>query len=269
MTSIQAVILGVIQGITEFLPISSSGHLIIFPATLGWREHPLAFDILLHLATFCAIILYFRRDWVMILRGGILSIKERKLSGDTHRILFWYILLASVPVMIFGSMAAKSAEYYFRNPVLVALMLGIFGVVLYVSEAVGRKEKSLEDITWQIALLIGLAQMFAIIPGVSRSGITISAAIALGMKRDGAVRFSFLLGAPIIFAAACYSLLSFEGIREVLSSSGLLWGFAASFISSMAAIHFLLKFIRRYPFTVFAVYRVIISIILAIIFIGK
>ncbi len=266
MATFESVILGIIQGLTEFLPISSSGHLIIFPSILGWREHPLAFDILLHFATFCAIILYFRKDWIIILREGLLSVKERKLEGPEHRKLFWNLILASIPAMIFGCMVAKTAEYYFRNPVLVALMLGLFGVVLYVSEAIGKKDKSLRDITWQIALLIGLAQMFAIIPGVSRSGVTISAALALGMNRDSSVKFSFLLGAPIIFAATCYSLLSFEGIKSLLSSPALLYGFAAAFLSSITAIHFLLRFIRRYPFTIFAVYRLVLSVVLVITF---
>ncbi|MBL7071647.1 MAG: undecaprenyl-diphosphatase UppP [Candidatus Omnitrophica bacterium] len=262
MTNVESVVLGVIQGITEFFPISSSGHLIVFPYLLGWQEHPLAFDIMLHFATFFAVLLYFRRDWINILREGFLSIRERRIEGNEHRKLFWCIFLASIPTVIFGSMVAEGAEYYFRNPILVALMLGLFGVILYIAEARGKKNKSLKDITWQIALLIGFAQMFAIIPGVSRAGVTITAAIALGMNRDSSVRFSFLMGAPIIFAAGCYSMMGFAKMGGLLPPAVLIPGLISAFLSSMIAIHFLLRFVKRHSFTPFAVYRVVVSVII-------
>lgn len=264
MSAIQSIILGITQGLTEFLPISSSGHLIIIPRIIGWKGHSLAFDVMLHFATFCAIIIYFRREWIEIFREGFLGIREKRLMASEKRRLFWGIVIATIPAAIFGSLVAEEAEYYFRNPLLVALMLGIFGIVLYISEVYGGKNKSLRDITWQIALLIGLAQMFAIIPGVSRSGVTISAALALGMNRDSSVRFSFLLGAPIIFAAGCYSARGLAEISNVISWGALLAGFIASFLTSIIAIHFLLGYIRRHSFTIFAIYRLMLSVAIAI-----
>ena len=253
MPLLQSIILGFIQGLTEFLPISSSGHLLVLPWIFGWKGHPLTFDIILHFATFCAIIIYFRKDWIKILREK----------------LFWYIIMASIPAMIFGGIIVLKGGASFRNPMLIAIMLGVFGLVLYIAESYGKKDKSLKDITWQIALLIGLSQILAIIPGVSRSGITISAAILLGINREGSVRFSFLLGAPIILAATCYGLTDLAGIRDFVSYPVLFAGFFAAFLSSMTAIHFLLKFIKRYPFTVFAVYRLAASAIIVMILLGR
>jgi undecaprenyl-diphosphatase len=265
------IILGLIQGLTEFFPISSSGHLVILPWLFGLKAHPLIFDIILHLATFCAVIVYFRRDWIGILREGLLSIRERNLKGPIQRRIFWAIIIASIPGVIFGSIFGSIIEDYFRSPMPVAVMLGLFGLVLYAAEIYGKKDKSLADITWRIALLIGISQMFALIPGVSRSGITISAAIALGMNRDSSVRFSFLLGAPIVFAAACYSIGTGNLAKafESFPWQPLLAGFAASFASSLIAIHFLLKFVRRHPFTVFAVYRLALSAAIIIILLCK
>lgn len=279
MSAVQSIILGITQGLTEFLPISSSGHLIIIPRLIGWKGHSLAFDVMLHFATFCAIIIYFRREWMEIFRDGFLSIREKRLMASEKRRLFWGIVIATIPAAIFGSMVAEEAEYYFRIPLLVALMLGIFGIVLFISEVYGGKNKSLKDITWQIALLIGLAQMFAIIPGVSRSGVTISAALALGMNRDSSVRFSFLLGAPIIFAACCYSIgglvlrsLGEGGLAEInnlIPWEVLLAGFTASFLTSIIAIHFLLGYIRRHSFTVFAIYRLAIAVVIVVVLLWR
>lgn len=276
MSSIHSIILGLIQGLTEFLPISSSGHLIILPWLLGWKEHPLMFDVMLHFATFFAIITYFRKDWINILRDGFLSIREKGPGGPNQRNLLWYIIIASIPAVIFGSIVGERADYYFRNPIVVALMLGTFGIILYISELHNKKRKPLKDITWQIFLLIGLAQVFAIIPGVSRAGVTISAAMALGINRESSVRFSFLMGAPIIFAAACYSiggfLIQHIGAGESLQIGGiiswqvLLAGFLTSFASSVIAIHFLLRYIRRHPFTTFVIYRLIASVAIVTIF---
>lgn len=269
MSQFHSIILGLIQGLTEFLPISSSGHLIIIPWLLGWKEHPLIFDIILHLATCCAIIIYFRRDWLNILREGFLSIRERTLKGSIPRRLFWGIIIASIPGATLGRMVGERIEDYFRDPMLIALSLGIFGLMLYIIELYGKKNKSLGDITWQVALLIGLSQMLAFIPGVSRSGITITAAIALGMNRESSVRFSFLLGAPIIFAAACYSIGGLGEMDKFFSWQVLLAGFIASFLSSMIAIHFLLKYIKRHPFTMFVIYRLALSVIVITILFWK
>lgn len=260
MSLFQSITLSIIQGITEFLPISSSGHLIVVPWLLGWEAHPLFFDIMLHVAAFCAIAIYFRKEWMKILREGFLSVREKTMNGPVERRLFWYIILAIIPSVIFGGIIGDKAESYFRNPMLVCLMLGAFGVVLYFAELIDKRDKSLGDITWQIALLIGLAQIFAFIPGVSRSAVTIGAALALGMNRESSVRFSFILGAPVIFAAACYHIKDVIKIGNIVPYHIAAAGFIVTFLSSIAAIHFLLSYVRRHSFTIFVIYRILASI---------
>jgi undecaprenyl-diphosphatase len=241
---------GIVQGLTEFLPISSSGHLIILPWIFGLETHPLAFDIILHFGTFFAIVIYFRKEWVRILR------EERKL--------FWYIAAATVPLAVFGLMIGKGVEEHLRNPMFTAFTLGVFGLALYLSELYGKKDRSLKEITLKAALLIGLAQVLAIMPGVSRSGITITAALLLGMNRESSVRFAFLLGAPIIFAAACYSMTGIGTLSGILTWQETLTGFILSFASSMIAIHFLLNYVRNHSFAAFTVYRLLLSLFIII-----
>ena len=260
MSILQSIILGLIQGLTEFLPVSSSAHLIIVPWLFGWKEHLLIFDIILHLATFCAIIIYFRKEWLDILREGFLSIRERTLRDSNQGRLFWGIIISSIPGVIFGSLIGNRVEHYLRNPITIAVTLGIFGLVLYISELYGRKDKSLAEVTWQFSLLIGFSQILAFIPGASRSGVTISTALALGMNRESSVRFSFLMSAPIVFTAACYGIGGLGEINKFLSWQALLTGFIVSFLSSIGAIYFLFKYIRKQPFTVFVIYRLAISL---------
>jgi len=265
MTLFHSIILGLIQGLTEFFPISSSGHLIIIRWFLGLREHPLIFDIVLHGATFCAIIIYFREDWINILREGFISIRRRTLKDSGEGKLFWNLIIASIPAALFAIAFGKEIEHHFRNPMIAALILGMFGLVLYITELYGKKDKPLTELTWQPSLLIGLSQMLAIIPGVSRSGITISMAMVLGFNRESSVRFSFLLGTPIIFAAACYGIGKLTEINSSFSWNILLVGFIAAFLSSIIAIHFLIKYIKRHPFTIFVIYRLAVSVIVVVI----
>lgn len=242
---IHSIILGLIQGLTEFLPVSSSGHLILVPWLMGWQGYSIIFDISLHLATLFAVLLYFRKDWMRIL------LKERKL--------FWYIVIATIPAGLAGLFLGDASEGYFRNPMSVAAMLGLFGLVLYAADAAGKKDKTLKALTPGAALLIGLAQMLAVIPGVSRSGITISMALLLGFNRETSVRFSFLLLAPIVFAAGCKVIMDAVKLHHVLYGAVFFGGFAAAFLSSIIAIHFLIKYIRTRPFTVFVIYRLLAS----------
>ncbi len=222
------------------------------------------FDIAVHLAALFAIVVYFRKDWTILLREGFLSIRERTLEGPGQRKLFWYIVIASIPVVAFGALVADKAESSFRSPLLVALMLGLFGLILYFSQILGKKDKSLNEITLRSSLLIGVSQMFAIIPGVSRSGITMSSAMMLGLNRESSARFSFLLAAPVILAAAVYHIKDFARINEFLPVHVFLGGFIASFLSSILAIHFLLRYVKRHSFTIFAIYRLVVSIIILI-----
>ncbi len=268
MTTFQSVILGLLQGLTEFLPISSSGHLVILPWLLGWREHPLAFDIILHFATFCAIVLYFRREWFGILREGMRSITQRSFKGPVERNIFWCIVVASIPAIFVGGSVGTAMGRYLRNPFSVTLSLGIFGVILYLSELFGRRKKPLSALTLRMALCIGIAQVLALIPGVSRSGVTISAALFLGVDRESSVRFSFLLGAPLLLAAMVYEATGFGGFSNMLRWPTVLVGFTFSFISSLCAIHFLLSYVKRRSLTVFAVYRILVSSMIIIYFLN-
>ncbi|MDP3788851.1 MAG: undecaprenyl-diphosphate phosphatase [Candidatus Omnitrophota bacterium] len=242
---IHSIILGLVQGLTEFLPVSSSGHLILVPWLMGWQENSIFFDISLHLATLFAVLLYFRKDWIHILRN------ERRL--------FWYIIIATIPAGLAGLFLGDRVGEYFRNPLSVAAMLGLFGLVLYAADAAGKKNKSMGMLTLGTTFLIGLAQMLAIIPGVSRSGITMSMALLLGFNRESSVRFSFLLIAPIVLAAGCKGILDMAKIHYALPWAVFFSGFAAAFLSSIVAIHFLIKYIRTRPFAVFVIYRLLAS----------
>jgi undecaprenyl-diphosphatase len=254
-----SVILGLIQGITEFLPVSSSGHLILVPWLMRWKDPGITFDISLHLATLFAVLLYFRKDWINILREGMLSIKERSMDGPLERRLFWYILIATVPAGLAGLFLGDKVEEYFRNPLSIAVMLGFFGLVLYLADSVGRKEKSMGMLTLGASLLIGASQMFAIIPGVSRSGITMSMALLLGFNRESSVRFSFLLIAPIVLAAGLKGAIDIVKTNYVLPWPIFFGGFIAAFLSSIIAIHFLIKYIKTRPFVIFVIYRLLAS----------
>ncbi len=259
---IHSIILGLVQGITEFLPISSSGHLIAVPWLMGWKEHTIALDVSLHLATFFAIMFYFRNDWINIVREGFASIKEKKIAGPLERRLFWYIIVATLPAALAGLLAGDKIEEYFRNPVYIALTFGFFALVLYWADFRGKKEKPLGMLTAAKSFFIGIFQAVAIIPGVSRSGITISGALFLGFDRESAVKFSFLLTAPIIFAAGIYKINEIAAFTSASLWTSFAAGFAAAFISSIIAIRFLLKFVRTHSFLIFVIYRLAASAVL-------
>ncbi|MBN1871109.1 MAG: undecaprenyl-diphosphate phosphatase, partial [Candidatus Omnitrophica bacterium] len=226
-------------------------------------EHPLVFDIILHSATFFAIAFYFRKEWIGIIREGILNLRAGYSSAghDDSRTLL-KIIVASVPILLVGFLYGEKIEYSCRDPFMIALTLGLFGLFLYLAELRGRKDGSMQSITLQAAFIIGLAQVFALMPGVSRSGVTITAALMLGLNRESSVKFSFLLGAPIILSASLYSLKEFGQLCRTISPAALLLGFLAAFISSLITIHFLLTFVRRHSFAPFCLYRIALSLII-------
>ncbi len=246
---IHSIILGLVQGLTEFLPISSSGHLILVPWLMGWEEHSMFFDISLHFATLFAVLIYFRKEWAHIL------LKERRF--------LWYIIAATVPAGLAGLFMGDIVEEHCRSPLSVAAMLGLFGLVLYLADFFGKKNKTLETITLKSYFLIGLSQMLAIIPGVSRSGITMSAALLLGFNRESSVRFSFLLIAPIVMAAGLKSVIDIAKTGYVPLSAPFFSGFIAAFLSSMIAIHFLVKYVKAHPFVIFVIYRLFVSAVIS------
>lgn len=268
MEIFQSFILGMVQGLGEFLPISSSGHLIIthwlFNKDLG-----LSFDVALHWGTLLAVLIYFRNDIGLLFRGFWHSLfrSTRDLESNIYQKLPWLIILASIPAAIFGKLLEDQAATIFRSPLLVALNLAVIGIVIFTADIFGKKEKSLDRIKYSDALLIGLAQALAIVPGVSRSGATIAMALFLSFKRPDAARFSFLMSAPIILGAGLLEAGNFQFGQE---TTQLLVGFISSAIFGFLAIKYLLKYISRNDFKVFVWYRILLAIvILGLYFIKK
>lgn len=265
MDLLQAIILGAVQGLGEFLPISSSGHLILAHWLFG-RDLGLSFDVALHWGTLLAVFIYFRADIFNIIRGFWHSLfkSTRDLEGNIYQKLSWLIIIASVPAAIIGKLLESKAESAFRSPILVALNLAVFGLVILVADKIGKKEKNLDKIKWTDALIIGLLQALAIVPGISRSGATIAAALFLSFKRPDAARFSFLMSIPVIFGAGVLELPNFAKISSVPE---LVLGFISAAIFGFLAIKYLLRYIARNDFKVFVWYRLVLAgLILALYF---
>ena len=204
---VQAIVMGIVQGLTEFLPISSSGHLIIVPYLAGWDDPfitSLAFSVMLHIGTLVALLAYFWRDWLRLVPAGFATIRDRSFNGDADRRLAWLIVVATVPALIVGFLLNDLVEERFREVGLVALMLVVGGGVMYLADHWGAKRYMAVDLTFPKALAIGGAQALALVPGISRSGISISAGLFAGLDRESAARFSFLMATPITAAAAAY-----------------------------------------------------------------
>jgi len=254
MDILHAVILGLVQGVGEFLPISSSAHLVLVPWLLKWGYAGLTFDIALHFGTLFAVVIYFWKDWLHLLYRGFFKPKE---PGGR---LLWYLVLATIPGAVVGYMMEEFAEVFFRNPILIAGMLITMGVVLYVADGEGKKQIDLEHITLKNSILVGLSQALAIVPGVSRSGITMSIALWLGMTREAAARFSFLLSAPIILGAALVKVPRVIANPSMVDA-GFLIGMAVAGVAGLAAISFLLRYIQTRSFLPFVIYRFGLAIV--------
>jgi len=259
MHPLLAILLGFVQGLTEFLPISSSGHLALLEHYLKVEGGGLSFDILLHVGSLLALLLYFRADWLSMLRAVFRPTPYNRLD----RRLFFCLIAASIPGGLAGVLLKHMAETVFRQPRRIALLLGGVGVLLVLAEKLARHRRPLTNLHLGDALLIGFSQALAIMPGVSRSGITMTTALFLGFTRETAARFSFLLATPIIAAAGLYDLLKwFKHPPEHLSFYVGVMGFLAAFLSSYLAIRFLLRFLRRHTFIPFAVYRLLLALVI-------
>src|SRR4030042_2175488 len=246
---LEAIILGVVQGLTEFLPVSSTAHLILFPWFLNWggEINTLTFDVALHAGTLLALILFFWRDWLELI------FKKQRLFG--------LIILASIPAGIAGCCLNDIAENDLRKPLLISVMLIGVGVLMLVAEKT-NKHKHIEKIGLKDAVIIGISQAFAIIPGVSRSGITISAGLFRGFKREASAKLSFLLSTPII-AGATMLHVNKAFVSQLNYDMGLfLTGVITSFITGIVAIKFLLEFLKRYPLNLFVYYRFVLSAVI-------
>ena len=268
-TVIQALVMGIVQGLTEFLPVSSSGHLIVVPFLAGWTDAfitSLAFSVMLHMGTLVALLVYFRSDWVRLVPAGLAAIRDRSLRDDEDRRLAWLLVGATIPAAIVGFLLSDLIEASFRSVGLVAVTLVLGGLILLVADRFGAKSRAIEDITFPIAIGIGAAQALALIPGISRSGISISAARLVGMGRESAARFAFLMATPITAGAGLFEvrkLLAGEGNVQV-ETLPLVVGMVAAAISGLAAIHFMLAFLRRQSLDAFVWYRFLLAAVVLV-----
>lgn len=254
--------LGLVQGLGEFLPISSSAHLIIAPWLFKWRDPGLGFDVALHWGTLLAVLVYFRADIWLIIRGFFHSLTPatRDLQNNIYQKLAWLLVIASVPGAIIGKLLESKAEHTFRDsPLLIAATMSSFAIVLMLADWLGKKVKNLDKINKVDALLIGLGQALAVIPGVSRSGATIAAGLGLGFKREDAAKFSFLMSMPIIFGAGLVALK--EGVGGV-SAGELAVGFLTSAVFGFLSIKYLLRYISKHNYKIFVWYRLALAVLI-------
>lgn len=261
---VRATVLAIIQGLTEFLPISSSAHLILPSQLWGWKDQGLAFDMALHLGSLVAVLFYFRRDLWDVARAMLTQVGGGQASDESR--LGWHIVIATIPVLIAGLLFEDIAETSLRSVVVITATTLIFGLLLGIADRVGRQHGTVADVTWKIALIIGLAQCLAIIPGTSRSGVTMTTALFCGLQRQAAARFSFLLSIPTIGAAASLALLELLGQPEI-NWAELLYAMLMSALTALVCIHWFLKFIGALGFLPFVVYRLLLGIFLLFFFV--
>jgi undecaprenyl-diphosphatase len=258
-------VLGLLQGAGEFLPISSSGHLIVVPYLLGWPDSGLAFDVALHLGTLAAVAFAFWRDWLKLLQGGLRGLVAGRPLADPDARLLLYLAIATVPGAVAGLLLDEWAETVFRSPALVAVMMSLMGAVLWLADRRAGTAAEGEVISLRDALLIGFAQALAIVPGTSRSGATISMALFLGHRREAAARFSFLLALPITAGAALVKVPKLLAGGAALEP--VLVGMLTAAVSGFVAIRFLLRYVRTRSYAPFAYYRFAFTLaVLAVLF---
>jgi undecaprenyl-diphosphatase len=262
MSIIQAIIYGIVQGIGEFLPISSSAHLAALPQIFGWKDPGLAFDVALHLGTLVAVVAFFFRDWINLISSGLRAPKSNEGK------MFWYIVAASIPGAIIGKLFEKQAESSFRNLALIGIMLIILGLVLFAADAFAKSVVHIDNIGFGKSFLIGLSQALAIIPGVSRSGITMSTGLFAGLTRESAAKFSFLLSTPIIFGAG---LLEAKDLihTTIGNAPAFIVGILTSAVVGFISIKFLLNYLKNKGFKIFVLYRIIVGAMFITIYLLK
>ncbi len=266
MTFLEAIVLGLIQGASEFLPISSSGHLILLPKLFGWQDHPLAFDEALNTGTLLAVVAYFRHELVRLTLAGLAALR-RPAAADAEGRLAWMLAAATLPAAVVGLVAHDWIAVEARNPVLIACNLIVFGILLYLADRFGRRSREIAGLTWRDALLIGAAQALALVPGTSRSGITMTMALVLGFARPEAARFSFLLSVPIGLLVAVHDALALTGGgMAAVGLPALVVAVLASAVSGFAVIGWLLAWLRRQSMAVFTAYRVALGIVILAVF---
>lgn len=258
MELVQAAVLGLVQGITEFVPVSSSAHLILTSYLLGWEDQGLAFDMAVHAGSLLALLAYLRRDLGRVVAA---MLPGSSLASPADRRLGWQLLVATVPVAVAGLLLQGSVEAHLRTPRVVAVALIVFGLLLWIADRLGDGARRIETLSWAAAMTIGLAQVLAIVPGTSRSGVTMTAALALGLARTEAARFSFLLAVPVLSLVAGKALLDLAaGGGDGMSGAAIATGFVVSAVAAYAAVAWLLRWLNTRGMTPFTVYRVILGV---------
>jgi undecaprenyl-diphosphatase len=271
---LQALIMGIVQGLTEFLPVSSSGHLILVPYLFGWDDafiNSLAFSVMLHTGTLVALLAYFRHDWMRLVPAGLAALRDRSFGGDPDRKLAWLLAAATIPAAVVGSLLSDVIETGIRQVEIVAVMFIVGAAILWLADHLSARSRDVDDVTFPIAVGIGAAQAIALIPGISRSGISISAARLAGLDRPAAARFAFLMATPITLGA-----ILFEARKLVTGEAGvavevapLVVGLIASLVSGLLAIHFMLRYLRTRSLDIFVWYRLGLAAIVIVIWLTR
>jgi undecaprenyl-diphosphatase len=257
MNALQAIVLGIVQGLTEFLPISSSGHLRIVPAILGWDDPGAAFTAVIQLGTMSAVVLYFRADLWRIATAWLRSLRDPAVRSDLDARMGWYIILGTIPIGVLGLAFKDPIETKFRNLELIGTSLIVFGLVMLAAEAVSRRDRPLREINARDGLVIGFAQALALVPGVSRSGATISAGLLRNFDRAAAARYSFLLSVPAVVLSGLFELR--HAGEGKLPIGATLVATVLAFVTGYASIAFLLRYLARHSIGVFVAYRVLLG----------
>jgi undecaprenyl-diphosphatase len=263
---LEAIVLGIAQGLTEFLPISSTGHLRIIPAFAGWEDPGAAFTAVTQLGTMAAVLLYFRQDLARIARAWLRSVGDRDARRELDARLGWYILLGTIPIGIFGILFKDQIETGARDLYLIGVTLIVLGLVLLVADRTGKLERSIEQIRTRDGFLMGLAQALALVPGVSRSGSTITAGLFLGFDRTAAARFSFLLSIPAVVLSGLLELGSIVSGEEGqhTGAAELLVATLLAFVTGYASIAFLLRWLTSHSMDIFVIYRVVLGVVVLV-----
>ncbi|HTY62095.1 MAG TPA: undecaprenyl-diphosphate phosphatase [Acidobacteriota bacterium] len=266
MEILAAAILGIVQGLTEFLPVSSSAHLILVPWFLGWKPEGIAFDVALHVGTAMAVIAFFWKDWIRLARELLLGIKEGKPFANPDRRLAWYLIVGTLPALVAGLAFEDLFEQKLRSPLIIVFTLAILALFLFWAEKRSRQDRTLDQYTWADSLCIGFGQAIALIPGVSRSGITMTVAMFRNSTRTDAARFSFLLSTPVIAGAGLLHMyhLAKAVLHPVPGMEAVHWnamgvGFVFSAVSGFFCIRFFLRYLQTKSFVPFVVYRILLA----------
>jgi undecaprenyl-diphosphatase len=261
---IKAIVLGIVQGLTEFLPISSTAHLRIVPALFGWEDPGAAYSAVIQIGTMLAVVIYFFKDLLKISSKVVMNLKNKKFITDYESKLGWYIIFGTIPIIIFGLLLENLIENEFRSLYVISFSLIFFAIILGIAEKLLKKNLDLKDITLGRALIVGFAQALALIPGASRSGVTITGGLFAGFNREAAARFSFLLSVPAVLLSGLYEFYKILPLLTDQSALSLIVATVTSFLSGILAIELLLRYLRTQSTFVFVWYRIALGILLLV-----